>query len=243
MAVRARYATPKRDCLRAESPERSEGFHPRRSSQITRVAGYSTLRSKCTQFPSITHLMQNSLIYFAALIFFFVISLVLAIYWVANLIANFIGSPFVPTSKKVLDDILTQASLKKGQIFMEFGSGDARVVNMAAQKYGVVGIGIEVNPLLVLYSIINARIKKIKNVNYKMQNFFDIDIANADVIFLFLMPDTLKKLKIKFASQGKKNLLIISHGFSVEGWEKKLEKKIKSAPFPTYFYRLRRNRS
>jgi len=148
------------------------------------------------------------------------------------------GSPYVPSKQKEVELILKEAELKKGKIFMELGCGDARVVRAAVVKYGVYGIGIDINPVIIFYAKILAKIQKIKKIVLRVENIFDSKLTNADYIYLFLMPDLLIKLTPLIKPQLKKNSMIISHGFKLIGWEKYLIKTISHSPFPTYFYKI-----
>ena len=161
------------------------------------------------------------------------------IYLFLDFAAHFLGAPFVPSSQKDIDEILKKAKLKKGMVFMELGSGDGRVVISAVRDYGVYGIGVEIHPFLLIFSRFLARFQKINNAQFKGENFFNIDLKKADVVFLFLFPKTLRKLKEKFLTECKKNTLIISHGFKIEGFEKYLESTIERKVYNTYFYKLR----
>ena len=167
-----------------------------------------------------------------------IFAILIIIYLFLDFIAHFLGAPFVPTSQKDIDEMLKEAKLKKGQVFIEPGSGDGRVVISAVKNYGVFGVGIEVHPFLLLYSKLSARFKKV-SVQLKAENFFQTNYKKADVIFLFLFPRTLKKLKEKFLKECKKNTLIISHGFRIEGMEKYLIKTLERKVYNTYFYKIR----
>lgn len=156
-----------------------------------------------------------------------------------NFIADLMGAPFVPTSGKLISLILKKAKLKKDQVFVELGSGDGRIVRGAVLLYGVKGTGIEFHPLLYFYSKLVTKFKKIKYLQFKRENFFKSDLSNADIIFTFLLPKTLKKLRIKFENECKKGTLVISHGFRIESWEKNMVDKIDGDPFPTYYYRIK----
>lgn len=173
-----------------------------------------------------------------AIIFGVILPLFLVGVVLISFIADLMGVPFVPTSGKLVDLILKRAKLKKNQVFVELGSGDGRIVREAIKSYGVKGVGIEFHPLLYFYSKLVSRIQKIKNLEFKRENFFKRDLFGADVIFAFLLPKTLKKLRIKFENECKKGTLVISHGFRIDGWEKKLSDKIEGDPFPTYYYRI-----
>jgi len=150
------------------------------------------------------------------------------------------GAPYVPTKNKELLQFLKEAGLKKGQVFLELGCGDGRVVRTAVKEYGVKGIGIDVNPTLILWAKMKTKFYKVPGVIFRRENVFNTDLKDADVIYLFLMPELVKKLLPKMKKELKKNTLIISHGFKVEGWEKSLFKTIPNKPFPTYYYRFNR---
>lgn len=175
------------------------------------------------------------------LILFFglIVPTVICVYVINDFICDIKGAPFVPTSSKIIDEILQEARLRKDQLFIELGSGDSRVVSSAVKKYGVKGIGYDLNLLLIFYSRITTKLKGIKNINFFKQNIFDANIENANVIFLFLMPKTLIKLKSKILNECKKEVLIISHGFKIAGWEKYLINIQQRKLFPTYFYKIK----
>ena len=57
--------------------------------------------------------------------------------------------PFVPTPLEVVDRMLEFGAVKKGDIVYDLGSGDGRVVIRAAKQYGVKGVGIEMDSMLL----------------------------------------------------------------------------------------------
>lgn len=162
----------------------------------------------------------------------------IALYAVGLLYSGLMGAPYVPTSKNAIADILKKAKLKKDDVFMELGSGDGRTVCKAVKTYGVKGVGIEINDLLVFYSRFLAGRAHAANIEFRKQNIFDANLKEADVIYMFLMPELLKKMDSRFRDNTKKGALLISHGFKLIGWEKKLVDEIKTEPFSTYFYRV-----
>ncbi len=180
-----------------------------------------------------------SIILYVILLFvelFFLIGL--AIYSVGLLYSSVMGAPYVPTSKKQLKAILDRAKLKESQVFVELGSGDGRIVRQAVKQYGVRGIGVEINQLLVMLSRFYAKREHLKTIEFRRENIFATDLKKTDVLYLFLMPQLLRKLDGRFRNELKKGTLIISHGFKLEGWEKRMVDEIKSEPFSTFFYRV-----
>lgn len=177
------------------------------------------------------------LIGYVFIILILILFLLLIIIYVFFLIfSSFMGSPYVPTRNEEIDVILKVARLKKGKIFIELGCGDGRVVRTAVAKYGVIGIGIDINPTVLLQARFWSQMQKLKNIVFKRQNIFTVDLKNANYLYLFLFPPIIKKLKAKMEKELKKGTIVISHGFKIEGWEEKLIKTIPHSPFPTYFY-------
>ena len=53
--------------------------------------------------------------------------------------------PFVPSPDYVVPRMLDLAQIKKGDVLYDMGSGDGRIVIEAAKKYGIRGVGIDLN--------------------------------------------------------------------------------------------------
>jgi 16S rRNA A1518/A1519 N6-dimethyltransferase RsmA/KsgA/DIM1 with predicted DNA glycosylase/AP lyase activity len=154
------------------------------------------------------------------------------------MISDLFGVPFVPTQKKVLDRIFSRIKIKKNDVFYDLGCGDGRLPLYISQKYKIQSYGVELNPLLHIFSKLKARFLKQANVTYIKNNLFDIDLKNATIIYLFLFPEVLVRLSKKLKKECKKNTLIISHGFQIKGMKKNLFDTKKGKPFFTYYYRL-----
>lgn len=178
-------------------------------------------------------------LYILAILFGLLVPGVIIYFTLFAILADFKGAPFVPTSQKIISEILNKAYLEKGQHFIELGSGDGRVTRMAVEKFQVDGKGVDIHPMLVLYANWLSRLHKLHHITFTKQDMFGVDLSRADVIFLFLLPETLVKLRSKFLKECHKGTLIISHGFKIEGMEGNLEDTIKREIFPTYYYRIK----
>lgn len=149
------------------------------------------------------------------------------------------GSPYVPTKSKDIKAILDPADIKKNQTFIELGSGDGRIARFAAREYGVRAEGIDINPLLVFWSNYLAKMERLGNkAVFKRVNIFKYNLSKADCVYIFLMPELIKKLESKLKKELKKGAMVISHGFKIEGLKKRLVKEVKRVPFPTYYYKI-----
>jgi len=148
------------------------------------------------------------------------------------------GSPYVPIKRRKIKEILKQSGLKKNQKFIDIGCGDGRVVEEAVLSFGAIGYGVDINPIILLKAKLNAKFKKINNIKYIKQNIFDTDLTKYNMIFLFLMPDLIKKISNKLEKSLKNGSTVVSHGFKIEYLTKYLQKKVYDVSFPSYIYKL-----
>jgi len=162
----------------------------------------------------------------------------LSLAW-SMLLTNLFGlAPYVPSSKESLKKILAGANLEKGQVFYDLGSGDGVVVEMATTNYGVKGIGVEINPFLVLFSKIKSQLKGLKETRYIRNDFLKINLKEAQVVFLYLLPRNLPKLQKKIEAECQRGTLVVSNSFPLQGWDNKLIKTVKLNHLLGYYYRL-----
>jgi len=182
---------------------------------------------------------MNVILYFFLLLSELFILVGVSIYGIGLLFSALKGAPYVPTSKKQLENILKNVQLKKGARFVELGSGDGRLVRYATKEFGVGGIGVEINPLLIWWSrFLSARDGTNKLVHFVRKNIFHYSLADADYLYIFLMPDLIIKLLPKFKRELKKRSVIISHGFKIIGYEKHLIHTEPNKTFSTYYYKV-----
>lgn len=183
--------------------------------------------------------MVGAIIYIFILILELLFFISFSIYTLFLIYSNFKGAPYVPTKNIEIDAIFNELKLKKGQIMYDLGCGDGRVIRKASQKFGIKGIGVDLNPLVLLKAKFWTKKQKIKNIQFFCKNIFAINLANADVVYIFLMPNIMKNLAIKMEKELKKGVLVISHGFKIIGWEKYCYKTLDHKPFPTYSYQYK----
>lgn len=150
------------------------------------------------------------------------------------------GAFYVATNQKEIDIFLKAANLKKGQYFLELGSGDGRVLRTAAIQYGVFGKGIDINPSLNWIANFLSKRSGLKNIEFRTENVKKTDFRKADVIYVFLMPKLIRTFQDRLLKESKKNVLVITHGFNMHSMDKYLVKTIERKPFSTYFYQKSR---
>src|SRR4051812_24000281 len=66
-------------------------------------------------------------------------------------------APYYPTPETIVERMLQLGELKSGEKMFDLGSGDGRIVIMAAQKYHADATGVELDPDLVQSSSAKLR--------------------------------------------------------------------------------------
>jgi hypothetical protein len=126
---------------------------------------------------------------------------------------------FVPTRESVADQMLTLAGITAQDVVYDLGSGDGRIVMLAAQKYRARGVGIEIDPKLVAIAREVAREGEAEDrVTFVNGDLFDADIAPATIVTLFLSPTVNARLEPKLRRELKPGTRIVSHQFPIAKW-------------------------
>ncbi|RJO59107.1 hypothetical protein C4546_03845 [Candidatus Parcubacteria bacterium] len=148
-------------------------------------------------------------------------------FWLIFIVALFVlgtmawaglkAAPWVPTRSADFERILKLAEIKAGQTIFELGAGEGRLLKVFSQTPAAKIIGYEISILPFL--IARWRCRKLGHkVELKFKDFFQAPFAKANVIFCFLTPTAMRKLKTKFEAECEPGTQIISYAFSVPGW-------------------------
>lgn len=123
-------------------------------------------------------------------------------------------SPWAPwwrTDRKTARAMCKLANVSKKDVVYDLGCGDGTTLTVAAKQFGAQGVGIEIDPLRYLISKIRFKLngfeKKIKIIK---KNFYDVNLSDASVIFVYLVPRALERLRPKLLRELKKGTLIVS---------------------------------
>jgi SAM-dependent methyltransferase len=127
---------------------------------------------------------------------------------------------FVPTRQVIADAMLTLARVVPGDVVFDLGSGDGRIVILAAQKYRAAGVGIEIDPRLVQTSREVAREGAVDDrVAFIEGDLFTADISQATVVTLYLNRNTNLRLEAKLRKELRSGTRIVSHQFPIGRWQ------------------------
>ena len=149
----------------------------------------------------------------------FLLIIVLLVLLVDIVWAIVIGSPWTPASKGVVRKMLDMAEVGPKDVLFDLGSGDGRIIVEAAFRNRAKAVGIEADPLRVLWSRLTiARLDLQDSARVVRGNFFHHDIGEATVVTAFLMQGTNRKLKPKLQRELKPGTRVVSHVWTFEGW-------------------------
>ena len=129
-------------------------------------------------------------------------------------------APFVQTPIEVAKKMIELSALEPGQKLFDLGAGDGRLVIMAAQETGASAVGVEIRDDLVERA--RSEIKKL-NLEDKVRmihdDFFNVDLQDADVVTLYLTTSGNERLRPKLERELKKGAKVLSHDFKMGNWK------------------------
>ena len=128
--------------------------------------------------------------------------------------------PYVRTPRAVVAKMLEIAKVTKDDVVYDLGSGDGRIVIMAAQRFGARGVGVEINPELVWEAQDNAKQAGVADqVQFLLQDLFETDLQAATVVTLYLTQDVNLQLRPKLWRELHPGTRVVSHDFSMGDWQ------------------------
>jgi precorrin-6B methylase 2 len=127
--------------------------------------------------------------------------------------------PFITTPEEVVERMLELAGTRADDLVVDLGSGDGRIVIMAARKFGARGLGIELDQRLVDKSRDNARAAGVADrVSFVQGDVLTADISKASVVTVYLLPGLIGQLQQRFTGELRPGTRIVSHAFGMAGW-------------------------
>ena len=132
--------------------------------------------------------------------------------WIRNPDVVYVGTPYDLVSK-----MLQMAATKKNDLVYDLGCGDGRMLVLAARKYGCRAVGVDIDPDRVNESLANVKKYGVeKLVKIVQADIFTVDLKNASVLPLYLLPEMNRKL-LPQLDKLKKGARIVTHNYDLEG--------------------------
>lgn len=146
------------------------------------------------------------------------IVIVIFVTWIAW--SGVVGAPWLPTPNKRVRSMLEIGKVSSSDTLYDLGSGDGRIIVMAGRDFGATSIGIEIDPLRLMWSRFKIWRHGLKNkVRVIRGNFFNVSVTDATVVTLYQGYIINKKIRDKLAKELKSGTRVVSYRFILDGWK------------------------
>jgi len=130
---------------------------------------------------------------------------------------------FVPTPESVVEKMFDMAKVNKKDVLFDLGCGNGIIVCMAAKKYGIKAVGVDLNPVRIKEC--HEMVKKFgveKLVDIRQGDALKVkDFDRASVVMLYMLPEFMNWLEPIAKKKLKPGTRIISHDYKWDderGW-------------------------
>jgi len=142
--------------------------------------------------------------------------------------------PYVPTPPSVVARMLELARVKPGELVIDLGSGDGRLVIAAAKTHGARGVGFEIDKSLIREAEEGAREAGVADrVRFEARDLFEADLSSADVLTLYLLPVTNEKLRPKILAEMRPGTRVVAHQFHLGDWAPDITEQVQASEIPS----------
>ena len=126
--------------------------------------------------------------------------------------------PYVPTDDAVVAAMLQLAEVGGDDVVYDLGCGDGRIV-VAAAHLGARGVGVDIDLQRIHEATAKAKSHGVSSqVRFLRESFFDVDLRDATVVMLYLLPGINVKLRPKLLWELRPGARIISNNFEMGDW-------------------------
>lgn len=169
-----------------------------------------------------------------------IVSVVGGIYW-SNFMSWRYGAPYVPISRKLIQQTLVFGGIRQDDVFYDLGSGDGRVllaVTRIFKPQRAVGYEAALWPYIKSKFLIR-RAGLEKNIIVFRGNFLKADLREATFVYMYLFPETVDRVSQKISTECQPGVKILSLRFPISnpGYSKiRLLDSLKLNKMTAYLY-------
>lgn len=151
--------------------------------------------------------------------------------------AGLLAAPWVPVFKRDIGRIIRLVALRDGEVAVDLGCGDGRIVVALANNSHASVVGYEISFVPYLWSKLRVLLHGLsRRVDIRFADFLSRDLGQANAIFCFLTPMAMKKLAPKFARELRPGTRIVSYSFRLPGWEPMAVDRPDERSIPIFTY-------
>ncbi|MBR0134200.1 methyltransferase domain-containing protein [Candidatus Saccharibacteria bacterium] len=151
------------------------------------------------------------------------------------LLPGIIGAPYVPSEQKDLETAFTKLrKIGKKDFVVDLGAGDG-IVLKAAAAHGAKALGVEINPILTIWT--RFQLRKIENAQIKCGDMYKFELpSETTIVYAYANNFTIPRLFKRTQDEAKrlgKTLYLISNAFD----QKDIKPKKHIDPY--YLYEIK----
>jgi hypothetical protein len=149
-----------------------------------------------------------------AFLIFFLLFTILLLFVICSAFFGFVRTrvPFVPTRDSDVKFIAHELGITSNDIFYELGSGNGKVCFAVEKATGAKCVGYELTRWTHLWAKIKSKLIKSK-CDFKRKDFFKEDWSKATVIYGYLYPPLMNRIREKFLAECKPGTKAIMRDF------------------------------
>lgn len=138
--------------------------------------------------------------------------------------------PYAGTRPEAVALMLDMAEVGPDDFVIDLGTGDGRILIAAARDRGARGLGIDIDPVMIETARANARRAGVADrVRFETDDLFATDLAQADVVTMYLLPEVNLRLRPRMLAQLHPGARIVSHAFDMGDWRPDESRRVGGA--------------
>lgn len=138
----------------------------------------------------------------------FTLMLVVTVVW-----QLFVRVPFIPTPPHIASAMIDMVPWRGSETVIDLGAGDGSLLEAVKRAHpDVTARGCEIVPTVWLLGVLRALVTR-SGVRLRLGSALQEDVSKADVIFLYLFPDLMNRLAVKFDKELKPGTIVVSQTF------------------------------
>jgi SAM-dependent methyltransferase len=150
-------------------------------------------------------------------------------------------APYIPTPEAIVVRMLEAGHVRPDDVVYDLGSGDGRVVIMAAQRFGARAVGVEILPDLCRKATQRIHALGLSDrVQMMEDSVFHVDLSPASVVTMFFLTSSNERLKPNLEKYLKTGSRVVSNEFPIRGWRptEVVHAKVGAMDHSIYVYQI-----
>jgi SAM-dependent methyltransferase len=148
-------------------------------------------------------------------------------------------APYHGTPPEIVAAMLRIADVHAGDVVYDLGCGDGRIVIAAVRTPGVRGVCVELDPQRLRWARDAAEAAGVTSlIRFVQGDLFDVPIADATVVTLYLMRPANLRLRPKLLRELRPGARVVSQTFDMGNWDADREEKVGNPPKVIYLWTI-----